>query len=1247
MPKAKTIDALLDAGATVPSSTLNVATSATKPTDKSHTSTTFPDHVDLNANSRFISVKVTEAADRDVRNKNRKPDDIHPETFSPRRDDFEKDNVEPGASTSRHKTESREPPTNARNVTSRVSVDQERQMATIDATKTKELSLRNGEVTSEKSHGKSGVDAGNVEAAKVNTESAKAASSQQVHPRKASVKDSGGRPHRQAKQTALEKLKAKHGKVDSDVKDMTDGSEDDGSGNFVQSKPAKKAADRHEKAKHLPTPVTNGNVPKQTTETKSRGKLQPVKQQQTTATATASAKKPSNRRAARDTPAPSERLGRTRTTVAQKEDVRLSTEAGPTRSTPDHQMAADVTKPGNEQYKSRNVSSPKRPGALKLPARSFSRGRRQQRDTPYEVPGNTPRTKKKSRTISKASKASTARVGPTRQRMRLESITERLDRANDVRLPSVSRQTSPRDTEARGRLRKPSVVRRTNEGSHPLPRSEKQSRDATQQRRSNILLKEHGNHATEVDSHNPTKGSKHHSLKEKPGSSQAQAIMIEQDSQSESSSSPSPHRSTNPKPNAAIGAKSHQSRSGRPQTPALMPSSPPGSGGGSIYTLTNDKPTIIAFSRQGPRNQGVSSAKKNPESAASSNVFSDYKSAKAGTPNDYAKTSGLATQLFPPSSQHPHRPPAQVALTAQSSNVAKGDESVFGDFTKNGKNKALAHMLRQPSQVTNERGQEEQDDGFAVIDDFEGTTLISDSEEHEHSPKEPTASQVAMPPPNVAKKAKKVSDSKTTKAPVRSLAQTTAKPGASKDTPRPALANKDSNASNVRAATKSVPAGQVSTLPAGDEAQKPAFARGVTKTLPTDVGGEPKPSVGQRTVQQSEQIRKRGSTEPQLGSPSKRIRVSKESMHTAPEARPARVQNDSESQSVPKKDPAIRGDRRKSRPSRRSTQASQGVDILGSPYPKDFEVPTQTTALEVYSQQAGLSSDQTQRSDAAPTGRLDLKAVPRMVPTTKSGRLSSNGKPVPAAPQESSKAVTRIASGPLAEQLLAARPVHTSEDNPFTSSRERESSAGQGLAATKFREALRQRGIDLNDRSPAVKRDERQDERFDDTERTLVEPVDEPRKAAQHVTSSPSASVASSASSLDAASKVLEDVGDWRNSLKPHQTHLFDSLVIAAHKLVRHMVDHETAERTMIADYRRRGEIIVDELQRAHAKEFQQYAQNVHGWKKQAADELAANGRKLKQSMRDAEKARAERKKAQRARNGFDGMLEELVAGLD
>jgi hypothetical protein len=227
------------------------------------------------------------------------------------------------------------------------------------------------------------------------------------------------------------------------------------------------------------------------------------------------------------------------------------------------------------------------------------------------------------------------------------------------------------------------------------------------------------------------------------------------------------------------------------------------------------------------------------------------------------------------------------------------------------------------------------------------------------------------------------------------------------------------------------------------------------------------------------------------------------------------------------------------------------------------------------------------------------------------------------------------------------RSVQSSEENPFTSSRERESSDGQGPTANKFREALKKRGIDLNDRPPVVRSEELGDGGFEDVEETLVEPADDLERADEHIESPPGVSEASRANSPDAAATVLEDVGDWRSSLKPHQSHLFDSLVIAAHKLVRHMVDHETADRTMVADYRRRGEIIVDELQRAHAKEYQQYTQNVQGWKTQAADELAAHGRKLKQHMRDAEKARAERKKRLLARNGFDDVLEELVAGLD
>ena len=175
----------------------------------------------------------------------------------------------------------------------------------------------------------------------------------------------------------------------------------------------------------------------------------------------------------------------------------------------------------------------------------------------------------------------------------------------------------------------------------------------------------------------------------------------------------------------------------------MIPSSPPGSGRGTVQVVAKDKPTIIAFSRQGPRNQGVSSANRHQRSAASPKVLSNYRSANTETPDYLERTTGLATQLFPPSSQPSYGHSTKVKRSADLGNIAKDDESAFGDFTKDGKNKTLAKMLQQPSTVVSEPEQGDQDNGFAVTDDFEGTTLVDDHQQPESSPKQPTASQVA------------------------------------------------------------------------------------------------------------------------------------------------------------------------------------------------------------------------------------------------------------------------------------------------------------------------------------------------------------------------------------------------------------------------------------------------------------------------------------------------------------------------
>ncbi|KAM0701407.1 hypothetical protein Q7P35_011768 [Cladosporium inversicolor] len=1233
-PKAKTIGALLDAGATVPSSAMNVATSDTKSMEKPHTSTRARHRVDVNAESGHASVDKTTAADQHVRGKDHEPDGTNPETHRPRHENSKKVDNEAIADMSKDKTESHGLHAQARNVTTKASTGKDKPSRTADAIKTKthEAHLSNGEKTSEKNHGGRGVDTGNTGLPALSTRTILPAQSQDSRQAKASANQSKGRPQRQAKQTALGKLKEKHSRTESDADSMTDDSQDDGFDIAAQSRQTKKVTDRKQKAKHLPTPVTEGNLAKKQAETKSNGKLKSAKQQQTNAAA--GAKKQPNKTSTLGKAAPSEPTGRSGRPVAQEDVVHLSTESRLSQSPPGHQSTNTITTSPKQQHEAEDTPPPRRPGALKRPGRPRPRGRRPQTDTPYDFPGTSSNTRKKRRSISRASKASTARAGPARQRMQSESVKERREHVNNgSQLPSASRLTSPRTGEPKGRLRKPSVSRRKDADSRQPPRT--QAKDTATQRESHVSQPVRSSYAANLESREPATGSKQARTREKPGSSQVHAIMIEQDSRSESSTTPSPRKPATTLPQARGRITSRHSHIERAQTPAMMPSSPPGSGRGYVFPTAREKPTIIAFGRQGPRNQGVSSAKKAPASVPSSKLSSESRTTKAGTPGDHAGTIGLATQLFPPSSQPSYKPSTQVTHTAQPRNVAKGEDSVFDEFTKNGQNKALAHMLQNPSTKASELVQEDQDGRFAVIDDFEGTTLVEDCEQAESSIKQPTASQVAMPPPNVVTRGKK--NSKAASATVHLPTKTAAEAAATKDTPRPAPAKKVMNVPKVKESAKPIPGDGSLKLLAKGGAQR--FEPG--RAMVADKTAKSKSLMGQTMAQQSQKTRKRGSAEPQPGSTSKRIRLSQETMLEAPEGRLSHVRKAPGSLGVPVEDLTDRLDRRKGRPSRRSTQASQGVDILGSPYPKDLEVPKQTTALEVFSQQAGLSSDQTERSDAAQPSRLDLQAISGMVPTTKVGL------PVPAAPRGRSKAVTRIASGTLAEQLLVLRSVRSSEENPFTSSRERGSSAGEQPAANKFRDALRQRGVDLSDRPPAVRSEELGNGSFDDAERTLVEPVDDLEKANKDIENSPGASKASHANSPDGAAKVLEDVGDWRNSLKPHQSHLFDSLVIAAHKLVRHVVDNEAADRTMIADYRRRGEIIVNELQRAHAKDYQQYTQDVQGWKVQAADELAAHGRKLKQRMRDAEKARAERKKGLIARNRFDDVLEELVAGLD
>ena len=155
-------------------------------------------------------------------------------------------------------------------------------------------------------------------------------------------------------------------------------------------------------------------------------------------------------------------------------------------------------------------------------------------------------------------------------------------------------------------------------------------------------------------------------------------------------------------------------------------------------------------------------------------------------------------------------------------------------------------------------------------------------------------------------------------------------------------------------------------------------------------------------------------------------------------------------------------------------------------------MPIQTTALEIFSQQADLSSDQMVSSDVVVpgglAGRLNLAAAPRILPPTHRKPMSSNGKPLPAAPNESSRAATRIASGPLAEQLITAKHEQSVMEDPFTtSSHKRVPPVKQTAQEPDLKQVLRKHGIIIDQQ----KRTTNHDEEEEDPDKTLVNPADD------------------------------------------------------------------------------------------------------------------------------------------------------------
>ncbi|KAK4615854.1 hypothetical protein CLAFUW4_10318 [Fulvia fulva] len=305
----------------------------------------------------------------------------------------------------------------------------------------------------------------------------------------------------------------------------------------------------------------------------------------------------------------------------------------------------------------------------------------------------------------------------------------------------------------------------------------------------------------------------------------------------------------------------------------------------------------------------------------------------------------------------------------------------------------------------------------------------------------------------------------------------------------------------------------------------------------------------------------------------------------------------------------------RARLNRQTTNGSQRVDMCGSPVPPRMVVGHAKTVLETFSQQAGLVSD---RDAVERTLKKHLPQLPAGVQQPENDLryngpqfhqpqpLSSNTKPVPAAPQADSAMVPRLElSESQSEKFLDKRDDLARMLNPFSGSKKDAITQGSEIAMqavggmaeqldeqttliedayvleeadghttmirTKPNVQQSQRPFsnrtsseddgdlsddDLSRLRAVASLTRRQPE--EDPDRTLVNDDDSndfrdqvgnvPNQEAQHGLEDPEFS--------DPAS---DDLMAWRKTLKPHQLNLSNELIKVAQRLTKIFVQHENS----------------------------------------------------------------------------------------
>ena len=781
------------------------------------------------------------------------------------------------------------------------------------------------------------------------------------------------------------------------------------------------------------------------------------------------------------------------------------------------------------------------------------------------------------------------------------------------------------------------------------------------------------------------KGSKHANNRE--GASQDNAIVLSDRPEPSSSPPSTPAAATTAPTTLATVQQPDIGRQTRPYTPAGFQSSPPVDqwaehqrpAAGPRAAEETRRTTIIGFDRSGPLNQGTRSAKKSAVGPARTGRSSLPPRKVPLAPEGSSARGRLAARRDNgPSSGATSMKSYRTDRMAPPKNVAESVGDALAGFLGRPARMAptptpFKNALKAPSRAEGRMAQsqparaieQDNDHGWTNIGDLEGDTIIVTETDAPVKPmrEETVATLAVTAKPGAAKPV--------SKPPVGRTASQIVMPP-----PGPRVANADKRRGaptdpNMRSSDRAN--GALAESTAAEERTAKARAK------------RPREIDDLETQHAAKKFKRSSRNEIDPSAPTSYATADPQSKDSLRDRRPA---------------PAPEPSKRMSRKSKATRQASQGVDMHGSPIPKDMVVAENATTLETYSQQAQLSSEEAvpdsileARRVAAEPGKKDATFFEDLLaaPSHQLKILSSNEKRQPASPREDSQAITGIVLGRVDTKQLIINQAAAPPTDPFTSSEDLPKQPPKKGFAALFDEQLRavesERITRKRDRTgtaedddqektlvapepepqpkrskgtsgrpqprarepeqAARKRDQEEHSGDEDPDKTLVEPEPEPQpKASKGAADRQSRYARSYTKMSEDRAPDMPAIGKWRTAIQPHQMNLFDELVAVSHKLVRHLVDQETAMKEAVNDYKKCSINAIEQLELQQAQEYRQSLKKLE--QKKRAMQVDLDGRRADiQKAMDATR----RKQNERSKNvstvseeeaRLKGMVEEL-----